>query len=449
MTNIIFDLYLDIYLEANKKKYNSIELLKRNSYRRRLEMVVLVIVGSDLLTNSSANLCHKAYIQGLLDNGCSVDVVMVGEKSVDFSTLGFNKDDPICFYCYKMDSFYEKVSKFLRRSKKGSKKIIEKAEKTNIKQKKSILFILKKWLHSLYGPYEVYIRWKKNAMQFHSNKVYDLMISLSFPPVSHLLASELINNRHIKSKRWIQIWEDPWCLDLVFRSLNDSKTIKKAQVEEARLLKMADKVLYVSPITLIHQSKMFSESQAKMFWMPVPTYYTQETIKLYSKKSKIFGYFGDYSTQIRNLRPFYEAAKIENAKVNICGYSDKIFDSCENITVRPRLSLAELFPIENQTNVLVFLSNLCGGQIPGKIYQYSSTNKTILFILDGTDDEKAVLKKIFGKYNRYVFCDNNVEDICRAIKKIQNNEIDEKYNIPLKCFSPKNVVEKILKHMEG
>lgn len=410
-------------------------------------MTVLVIVGSDLSSNSSANLCHKAYIQGLLDNGCSVDVITVGEN-VDSVDFGFDKKEPVRFYSYKMEALYEKAAKFLRRSGKATTGTVGISEMRNDERKNGMLHSIKRWVHSLYGPYEVYIAWKKQAMQFCSDKVYDLTISLSFPPVSHLLANELIKKKRIKTDRWIQIWEDPWCQDLVFRSLNDSVAIKKAQKEEAQLLEMADEVLYVSPITLTHQAEMFPESQDKMYWMPVPTYYANNS-ELKSSDKKVFGYFGDYSTQIRNLQPFYEAAKTQNATVNICGYSDKMFDSYENITVRPRVSLEELRPIEDQTNVLVFLSNLRGGQIPGKIYQYSATSKTILFILDGTEDEMVVLKDFFGKYNRYVFCNNTIEDISRAMREIQMNEIDETLNVPLECFSPVNIVQKILNRVEA
>ena len=38
-------------------------------------MKVLVINGDCLERNSSANLCHLAYIRGLLDLGCEVDIL--------------------------------------------------------------------------------------------------------------------------------------------------------------------------------------------------------------------------------------------------------------------------------------------------------------------------------------------------------------------------------------
>ena len=89
-----------------------------------------------------------------------------------------------------------------------------------------------------------------------------------------------------------------------------------------------------------------------------------------------------------------------------------------------------------------------GGQIPGKIYQYSATNKTILFIMDGTEDEQEVLRDFFGKFNRYVFCQNTVEDIIRAIRQIESGALEEISNKPLEEFDPKRIIENILRGCE-
>lgn len=80
------------------------------------------------------------------------------------------------------------------------------------------------------------------------------------------------------------------------------------------------------------------------------------------------------------------------------------------------------------------------GQIPGKVYKYAATNKTILFILDG---EKEKLKKTFEKYNRYLFVDNNVNDVCFVLNNI--NQIRLNYNNePIREFSSNNVASMIV-----
>ena len=146
----------------------------------------------------------------------------------------------------------------------------------------------------------------------------------------------------------------------------------------------------------------------------------------------------------RDLESFYKAADKAGVEVNICGNPSNLFRSTDKIHIHPRLPLAELKPIEDGTNVLVFLCNRKGGQIPGKIYQYSATDKTILFILDGTEDEQAVLKDYFGKFNRYVFCRNTVEDITCAIRQIESDNIGSVRNVPLDDFEPAKIVTSIL-----
>ena len=158
-----------------------------------------------------------------------------------------------------------------------------------------------------------------------------------------------------------------------------------------------------------------------------------------------YGYFGDYTPIARDLRPFYEAAKETGIRVNICGNPSNIFPSTDKITIHPRLPLDKLKPIEDQTNVLIFLCNRKGGQIPGKIYQYSATNKTVLFILDGTEEEQAVLREFFGKFNRYVFCRNTKEDIARAIRDIESGNTGNVKNDPIGDFDPVITIENILK----
>lgn len=116
----------------------------------------------------------------------------------------------------------------------------------------------------------------------------------------------------------------------------------------------------------------------------------------------------------------------------------------KKINVYPRLPLDELAKIENKTNILIFLCNLRGGQIPGKIYQYSATDKTILFILDGTDDEKQILKNYFAQYSRYVFCDNNEEAIEKAIEKIEKGNLKDVNNLQINDFMAPNIVKNIL-----
>ena len=156
-----------------------------------------------------------------------------------------------------------------------------------------------------------------------------------------------------------------------------------------------------------------------------------------------FGYFGDYYSHTRNLLPFYQALKETGCPGNIYGDSYLQLESTDQITVSGRVTLDVLAKVQAETGVLVHLCNLRGGQIPGKIYHYSATKKPILFILDGTPEEKQKLRAYFDQFDRYYFVDNQKDSICRAITELSNNF--EKYTgFKVTDFSPQAIVATLL-----
>ena len=405
-------------------------------------MKVLFVVGRCLRFNSSDVLCHLAYINGCLANGHEVDVISVDDKyfvtdnSIKLPNVSnwFNYGSSV----YNQIAYKTHVNNNLKQGQnrcevQSSAKVQSPGMVSRIARK------IKDVMLFTYGVYGQEISWVRKALKFKSDSEYDFVISLAYPPASHLLAKKLIDKKRIKYKRWYQIWEDPWVTDLH----NISGDTKKFR-EEKKLVSYPDKVIYVSPLTLEYQKKLYPEPAHKMEWYPLPSYYRNTTISAKPEtNNKTFGYYGDYYSFARNLKPFYKAAKELDIKVNICGNSEVLFESNTNINVRPRVSLRELNKIEAETDVLVFLCNLKGGQIPGKIYQYSATNKTILFILDGTEREMSILKEYFSKFNRYVFCENNEDSIKKAVNDIVTGNIANIDNKPIEDFSPQNIMKLI------
>ena len=401
-------------------------------------MNILVINGYCLSVNSSANLCHLSYLQGLVDAGAHVSSLSI--DSADYPADSSMKiPDEIDRHYIRAISMYERLSHFKKSISSTDKQNTEGTAATPSRQPDGLLQSIKSQIRALYGPYGMDRVFYQKCKRFSCSKSFDLVISISHPPVSHLAAYMLLKTSRIKAKHWIQIWEDPWYSDVY--GFNSQERVR---LEEKRLLSLAEKVCYVSPLTLLNQQKLFPESAEKMFWMPLPAYYKNDTPVHKFSGQNIYGYFGDYAPAARDLEPFYTATANVGVEVNICGNPSNLFRSTDKIHIHPRLPLAELKPIEDGTNVLVFLCNRQGGQIPGKIYQYSATDKTILFILDGTEDEQAVLKDYFGKFNRYVFCRNTVEDITRAIRRIESGDIGSIRNVPLDDFEPTKIVTSIL-----
>ncbi len=399
-------------------------------------MDILVINGDCITRNSSANLCHLAYVRGLLSCGHNVSLLSASSDGyvVDAAMV---VPDAVTHYTFPGMSIYEKLS--LKKNRPAQSATVSLSTVSNA-PKTSIVTRIKQNILKLYGVHGIYSTFIRKGIKFKSSKTYDYVISLSTPPSSHLLTYKLIKKKHIRAKHWIQIWEDPWYSDAY--GFNGRDKIRK---EEERILSYAERVCYVSPLTLKNQQRLYPESAHKMYWQPLPSYYSEDSGRSVDKNELNFGYFGDYAPASRDLTPFYQAAVETDINVNICGNPSNLFPPTEKIKIYPRLTLDKLKPLEDSTNVLVFLCNRKGGQIPGKIYQYSATSKTILFILDGTDEEKEVLHDYFAKYNRYVFCDNTVESVKAAIEKIKTRQLDEIVNEPVDYFNPERIIEKILK----
>lgn len=399
-------------------------------------MKILVINGECIQTNTSANLCHLAYIRGLVDAGHSVTLLSADGRDY---TLDPSMVIPaqVKQHTYYGVSLYEKLS--LRKKAEQPAALPSQQPAAQTAAKPGLKRKMKDFVLSLYGVHGIYATFVRNAQRFRSDEEYDYILSISTPVTSHLIAHNLLKAGHIRGKHWIQIWEDPWHSDAY--GFNGAEKVRK---EEARLLSFAEKVCYVSPLTLENQKRLYPESAHKMFWQPLPFYYQAGETAAHEGCNR-YGYFGDYAPVARNLEPFYEAAKQTGVEVNICGNPSNLFAPTEQIHVHPRLPLDKLKPIEDSTNVLIFLCNRKGGQIPGKIYQYSATSKTILFIMDGTEEEQKVLREFFDKFNRYVFCQNTAEDIARAIGQIESGDLGGVENRPLTDFDPTITIENILK----
>ena len=401
-------------------------------------MNILVINGDYLQKNSSANLCHLAYIRGLLAAGHEVTLLSADGRD-------YTPDESMVIpeqvkqHTYYGVSFYEKLSLRKRAAAPAPAATVTSAENVKTSGLRRLIGRAKSFTLSLYGVHGIYATFARKAKVFRCDTEFDYVLSISTPPSSHLLAHNLLKAGHVRGKHWIQIWEDPWYTDAYGFNGKD-----KIYREEKRLLSFAEKVCYVSPLTLENQKRLYPESAEKMYWQPLPFYYKAEETAVSDGKNR-YGYFGDYAPAARNLAPFYEAAKQTGIEVNICGNPSNLFAATDNIHIHPRLPLQQLKPIEDSTNVLVFLCNRKGGQIPGKIYQYSATDKTILFIMDGTEEEQAVLRDYFGKYNRYVFCQNTAEDIARAIRQIESGDLGNVKNEPIEAFNPTVTIENILK----
>lgn len=269
---------------------------------------------------------------------------------------------------------------------------------------------------------------------------FDIVISTSDPKLSHRLVVKL-KEEGLSWGKWIQHWGDPLFLDITKKySPEEAEAAKR---EEAELLRGADKIVYVSPLTYEAQIKLYPEAAAKMVFLPLP--YDREIIFPPTQNEKTtLGYFGDYNSAIRNIRPLYDFVKQSPAiRLIIAGGSDLDLKQTENIEIHERLSLEKVQALQAECDYLVSILNLRGTQIPGKIYYDSASNKKIIILLDG--DKSAVIKTYFSVYRRYIFADNSAEGIRQMAAALRDQPKQGLSAEPVSAFRHDVIVEEILK----
>ena len=383
---------------------------------------VLIITTRPLESNESASIRKINTIKSLLDAGVDVTIL----------TTRIPKNTPY----YNIDTSSIKMAKRveLETGSFYNFGVTKNGNNTNIIRQ------LKLAVRTMYYKFIVYDPLKRclkfvNTLQGKIENKYDIIISMSDPKSSHLLALELLKKGFVKCNLYIQIWGDPMYLDITNKTLIPKPIIK---IKEKKLLERPDKIFYVSPLTLEAEKKLFPEYADKMDVL-FPTYQHEYIYEPVTEIKKI-GYFGDYYSDVRNIIPLYNAIKNSNYKLTICGYSDLDLKPTDNILIYGRVPLEQVKKFEKEVDLLVHISNRFGTQIPGKIYQYMGTNKPILFILE---NNKNLIMKIFQPFNRVMFCENNEKDILKTIEMFNAGNFN--LNIkPVAEFNNGIIAKKIL-----
>lgn len=381
-------------------------------------MRILLITMSPIDGLNSSTLRTIALANGLVKLGCEVEYLTTPLSGCHVINKTNSVMDPINIIKTTHNKIYESLtSKTQRRSLLKPIFI------------KLIRFVFHKT--SIYD--NTYKIAKDITIDILDNKKYDIIISSSDPKTSHIAAKRLID-QGLEYNKWIQYWGDPLANDITNKTIYPKWVLR---IFESNLLRIADKIIYVSPFTYKQQVKDFPKIANKMMWIPVPYIEAKNYDKTLNKTFTI-GYFGAYKSKVRNILPLYKACKkMDNViHLDIVGDSDITLECTENINIYPRGNVDEL---EKNTDLLVCMLNSSGTQIPGKIYHYSATNKPILVLLDGDNIEE--MKKYLDSYNRYILCNNNEEEIMNNINRIIKNP---KEYTPCELLEPTFIANRII-----
>lgn len=386
-------------------------------------MEILFVVLSPIKGNTSGIISNIGLINGMMDLGHRITILSVkeyGDNVVNQKSL-FTDENFEVIYLEAGDLY---------------KKVVDQRNQKISKSKKRVLGLLRK----------VYYKFKimDNMMSVANNidigalkrKEYDVVISASDPKSSHIAMRNLIK-QGLKYNKWIEYWGDPLALDITNHNIYPLFVNK---IVENNLIKHADKICYVSPLTCNNQKKHFRSNADKMFFLPLPYDKERITLSTYDEKILKIGYFGDYSSNVRNILPLYNVCKKnKDIFLTIAGSSDIELSSCENVKIMPRISKNEVEILENECDVLVCVLNKSGTQIPGKIYYAAATNKAILVVLDG--ENSNIIEEFLRQYDRYIVCRNSENDIENALFQMKKKW---RNYMPLKEFSPREIASKLI-----
>ena len=379
-------------------------------------MNILYITSYPIEYNTSANMRNLGLIAGLLKEGHNVST---------FSPYPLNK----AFYSGELTRLPLKKRYWI-----GSVGTEDDSENKGKKPGK-----IKKTLETLYNTLAIYDRrsWLTKLINCHSvEEDFDIIISSSDPKSAHLLAESLIRKRPSVCKKWIQYWGDPFFGDITNRSLFKSFLVKR---EERRILKQANKAVYVSPFTAEDVKARISEISQNIQFLPIPFIeksFEQESL---NENCQLISYFGDYYSRIRNISPLVTAINELKVPSAIVGNSDFKIEEQEYLTVRERMNSKDLQELANKTWVYVCLCNRHGTQIPGKIYHNVATGKPILIILDGNNTDK--MRHFFESFKRFYICNNDVEDIISTLLIIRKEK--KVFDVP-ESLKPENIANQFV-----
>lgn len=377
-------------------------------------MKILFVTSYPLEYNTSGNIRNLGLISGLIENGNSV------------STLSPYPTDDTLFSGKLLDYPFEKRYWIGSLSKTVA-----------IQSRNKLLLKAKAFLYKWNNAFAVYDRRRylvKNIKEGLINEKFDIIISSSDPKSAHLYAEKLLKIDKSICKRWIQYWGDPFSNDIsTTHSFSQNRVLK----EERRLLELASKVIYVSPFTAKELTKKYPEFSEKITFLPIPFLKKQRTEV--SRKGDTVVYLGDYFSKNRNIMNLVNVFKKEKIKSAIIGNSDLAIRPTEFMIVKERLAGKELENLIKDVMVYTCVCNLHGSQIPGKIYHYVDTDKPILVVIDG--DNQDELKEYIESFDRFYICNNTEKSIANTLKTIFAD--NHKFSTP-QSLEPTYIAEKFL-----
>lgn len=380
------------------------------------------------LKNNSAAIRNNSLVKGLTELGCKVDVETVYWPADMVSDYFVRENNGHINYTPLKNIVFNATLKQKLTKRKNSR----------------FLAFLKKRIKEIYFFPDICYPWK-NCINVRDYKKYDLIISSSDLKSSHYVGLQI--KKKYPELPWIQIWGDPWANDV-----NVSFYMRPViRYMEGKLLKFADRIVYVSGPTAELMKKKHLACAMKMFFVP-RGYYTEVLHRKKQPRKTCYRlvYTGAISYG-RNINLLLSAIEEYNKQVSVPlelhmygSFPEEFREQAKYfncITLHGVIDYSEIPAVLEEADALLYLSNKKGTtQIPGKLYDYLGAGCPIYCLLyDVQDSVSAFLRK----FDRCLLVENEKEKIQHSLPDFI--ELMTKDFQPLIQFSPQFIADSILK----
>lgn len=229
----------------------------------------------------------------------------------------------------------------------------------------------------------------KKCLELHSKNEYDLVLSVSYPVISHEIAIGFLDKVTVTKPQWILYEFDPYCYN---EHMYGKKCYKKLADKQHRLFKSADHICLTPELYDFYQATPFNIYKEKMISIKFPNmkpinFFSETSISLLLRKERINCVFGGaFGIKIRDpqyaLQTFTKCNKQISWTImtgfNLTNYIDNVEDVNSVIKTYPVQSRDTSYKTMQESDVLVNIGNTVVFQTPGKIFEYMAMGKPII-----------------------------------------------------------------------
>lgn len=289
--------------------------------------------------------------------------------------------------------------------------------RTFVKTKQLLFYYQWPWCDPI-----VTLREIKAAEQLYRQGIYDTIVAVHMP-LSSLITASVMKKRH-PEVQYIAYFLDALSGGTVPRYMKESTSNRKAIQWEKRVLKNADKIIFMESSRGFHENVYKStEYASKIHYLDLPILIKREIISE-EAKGVLFVYVGTLPPSVRSPEFFlkvFSSISDPNWRVlfvgdEACSLLNNYASKDSRITVIGRCTHEQALRYENRATVLLNFGNKNANLTPSKVFEYMSFGKKIVSTFP-IDDEASI--KYLKRYSNALLLDER-GDINNAAALLRN-----------------------------